>query len=153
MKRSNLIAGLTALGVVAVAIPTFAFNGNLNNGNMNPNQNGFRSQPTEEQIAEREAHREAMDTAFETNNYEAFVELVTQGGRGGRILEDITAENFSRFAEMHTAMRSGDTETAETIRAELGLPERPKMGQGQGRGMHKGQRGGQGNCACPNNSQ
>jgi len=49
----------------------------------------------------------------------------------------ITADNYAKFVEMHKLMQAGDTDGANAIRQELGLPERPNgnpgmmMGRGQ----------------------
>ncbi len=95
--------------------------------------------------AEMDERRAAIDAAFEARDYGAWVEAMSENdnGRGNRMAEFVTEENFSLFAEMHEAMQSGDFEKAEEIRAELGLPEGPSgcMGGGvrfgKGMGMHK----------------
>ncbi len=58
--------------------------------------------------------------AIEAGDYDAWKALQPEGSP---FLDVITAENFGRIREMHEAMKSGDMETAETIREELGLPE------------------------------
>ena len=82
---------------------------------------------------------EAMENAFETNNYEAWKNLMD--GRG-RVSQVITKDNFEKFASAHKLAESGDLEGAKKIRQELGL----NLQDGSGRnmqnkftnGMHRG---------------
>jgi|SRR3989344_7788881 len=76
---------------------------------------------------------EAMENALETNNYEAWKNLM-QGK--GRISQVITEQNFSKFAEIHKLMEEGKVAEAQQIRQELGLGL--QNGQGKGAGMHRG---------------
>jgi hypothetical protein len=71
----------------------------------------------------------AMETAFETNNYAAWKELM--GGRG-RVSQVVTAESFSKFAQAHALAEQGDLAGAAAIRAELGLGLRNGSGAGTG---------------------
>ena len=61
---------------------------------------------------------EAMQKAFESNDYNAWKELMN--GRG-RITQVINEGNFAQFAEMHRLMLSGKYDEANKIRGELGL--------------------------------
>ena len=85
----------------------------------------------------------AMMEAMESNNYEAWSELMS--GRG-RVVQVINAENFSRFAEARQLARAGDLESADAIREELGIRasngEKVGAGYGAGQGDGKGQRRG-----------
>lgn len=82
---------------------------------------------------------EAMTKAFESKDFEAWKKLMTETGRGGRMLEVIdTPEEFSKFVEMRRLRLNGDTAGADQIRAELGLGlgyGANKQGGGRGQGM------------------
>jgi len=73
----------------------------------------------------------AMQDAFETGNYDAWVTLMTQDGRHPRIVDVITVENFAEFVAAH---QSGDVAALAELRAELGLGQ-GKMARGSGEGM------------------
>jgi len=73
--------------------------------------------------------------AFESGDYNAWKEN-HQGN--GRITEIVTEENFARFSEAHRLTLEGDTEGAATIRAELGLGQGMRNGEGQGSGYRGG---------------
>jgi hypothetical protein len=89
---------------------------------------------------------EAMQKAFENNDYEAWKSLME--GRG-RAKDVINKDNFARFAEMHRLMNDGKTDEANKIRAELGLGQ-GRMGDGQrGKGLGRGN----GNCGCQQNQE
>lgn len=117
------VAGIASAGIIA--FPAFAYRGDASQ--MGPNYTPER--------------HEAMEKAFETNNYEAWKSLMT--GKG-RVTEVVNQDNFSKFAEMHKLKEEGKTEESNKIRAELGL------GQGQGKGKMdgNGQRGGRGGGNC-----
>jgi len=83
---------------------------------------------------------EAMETAFEDNDYNAWKEL--KEGRG-RVTQVITEDNFAQFAEAHELAEEGRHEEANTIRQELGL--RTNNGERVGAGFSKGM--GQGRMA------
>lgn len=82
---------------------------------------------------------EAMEKAFETNDYEAWKSLM-QGK--GRVAEVITKDNFARFAEAHELMEDGKKEEAQKIAQELGLGFGSHSGHGKGmKGMGRGMGG------------
>ncbi len=68
-----------------------------------------------------EETREEIKTAVENGDYETFKGLVTQDGRGEKILEKVTPENFDRFKALHEAREAGDKDTAKEIAEELGI--------------------------------
>jgi len=75
---------------------------------------------------------EAMEKAFETNNYEAWKALMQ--GRG-RVTQVINKDNFAKFAEAHELAEQGKFVEAQKIRQELGLgmhDGRGMMGKGMG---------------------
>ncbi|KKS41829.1 MAG: hypothetical protein UV05_C0051G0006 [candidate division CPR1 bacterium GW2011_GWA2_42_17] len=83
---------------------------------------------------------EAMEKAFESNDYNAWKDLMQ--GRG-RVSQIITQDNFAKFAEIHKLVEQGKYAEADAIRQELGLG----MGQGQKSGMGFGQGMGHGRMA------
>jgi len=86
-----------------------------------------------------ERHAE-MEKAFESNDYQAWKELMN--GKG-KVMDVINEGNFARFAEMQKLMGEGKTDEANKIRTELGLGT--GMGNGMGNKAGQGRRGG--NCA------
>lgn len=113
------VLGLVALGAVAIVASAYAYQGD-------PTKFGPNYTP--------ERH-EAMQTAFEKNDYAAW--KAQMGNRGAA--NKVTEQNFARFAEMRNLMLEGKTTDADAIRAELGLGQGGRNGQGGG--MHAGQRG------------
>jgi hypothetical protein len=93
-----------------------------------------------------EERHEAMKAAFETLDYDAWRELMTENGRYGRVVDVVNEDNFVKFAEAHEAAENGDFETARELRAELGLNNGngPRDGTGFGKGMGHGKGQGQG---------
>lgn len=61
---------------------------------------------------------DAMEQAFENNDYETWKNLMP--GRG-RVMQVINKDNFARFAQAHELAEQGKTAEANAIRAELGL--------------------------------
>ncbi len=82
---------------------------------------------------------EALEGAIESGDYDAWIQIREQNNLPimGRMFSVITEANFELFAQMHEAHESGDIETANAIRTELGLG----LGKGPGNGpdMHQGQ--------------
>ena len=114
------MSGTLALAIIAItATSASAYRGA-------PNVKGPNYSP--------ERH-EAMTNAFETNNYDAWVELMNGHGR---VTQVVNADNFPQFAEAHKLALAGDLEGAKAIRAELGLGQRNGSGKGQGRGQGRG---------------
>jgi hypothetical protein len=75
---------------------------------------------------------ELMENAFNNRDYDAWYELMSQNGRETKVMKVVTRENFEIFALAHEAGKSGDIETANILRAELGLNNGvgPKNGNG-----------------------
>ena len=68
---------------------------------------------------ERSTERhEAMEKAFEDNDYDAWKNLMQNRGR---VTQLINKDNFSKFAEVHELMEDGKIEEARKIRQDLGL--------------------------------
>lgn len=90
-----------------------------------------------------EDRHEAMEQVFDNLDYDAWVVLMTEDGRHPRVVDVVTEDNFSTFAEAHEAMKAGDVERAAELRAELGLNngKGPRDGTGFRRGQGSGMRG------------
>lgn len=77
---------------------------------------------------------EAMEKAFEKNDYNAWKNLMQ--GRG-RVTQVVTKDNFAQFAKAHALAEQGKLAEADAIREKLGLKTRngQKVGSGYGQGM------------------
>ncbi len=83
--------------------------------------------------------REQIQAAVKAGNYEQWKSLVSINGELPKQFQAITADNFAKFAEMHTAMEAKDFDKVNALRQELGLgmggqKMGAKHGLGQGRG-------------------
>ncbi|GEM_PF-1587340 len=85
---------------------------------------------------ENKENFEAVKTAIENNDYEAWKSAISEAPFADKISEVINAENFDKFVEMHNLRQDGDIEGAQEIRDELGLPARPGKGGAGPRGEH-----------------
>lgn len=65
-----------------------------------------------------EQRHEAMEKAFEENDYAAWKEMMQ--GRG-RVTQLVTEENFATFAQAHQLAKEGKITEADALRKELGL--------------------------------
>jgi hypothetical protein len=74
---------------------------------------------------------DALEKAFDTNDFDAWQKLMT--GRG-RVTQVVTRDNFATFAKIHQLTDEGKTAEAEKLRTELGLGTRTGFGQGRGQG-------------------
>ena len=127
MNKKSIILGATALvlgGLVMSPRLAEAYQGD-------PNVQGPNC------TSER---HEAMEQAFENNDYNAWKELMS--GKG-RVTQVVTEENFARFAEAHELAEEGNLDEAKQIRQELGLGLGNRNGDGSGQG-NKGQGMGRG---------
>ena len=90
---------------------------------------------------------EAMEAAFDNNNYNAWE---SQMAGKGRVTQIINESNFDQFAEAHRLGQVGDIAGADAIRAELGLRTSNgekvgasyRGGNGERKGQGQGMRGG-----------
>ncbi len=136
MKQNNktifamlalLLVGIVAAGIVA------AYRGDSDT------QGPYYNEELHDQI----------EQAIEDRDYDLWISLREENNlpMRGRIFSVINEDNFDLFAQMHEAMEDGDLETADSIRAQLGLGQ-GMMRRGQGQGMHgqgmNGQNNGQG---------
>jgi hypothetical protein len=98
-----------------------------------------------EKHAERQDHKEAMEAALESGNYDVWAALIAEQNPDAPILEKITEENFDKFVELHE-LREQEKVLAEELGLEKGLgggQEKGGLGQKQGRdqGMQRGKQG------------
>ncbi len=78
---------------------------------------------------------EAMEQAFENEDYDAWKEMMN--GKG-RITEMVTALNFDEFARVHELALEGDLEGAQEIRQKLGFGQGQRHGKADGIGAGEG---------------
>ena len=122
MNKTSIVLGLTALVIgAAVVLPQAAL--------------AYRGDPNVKGPNYTEERHEAMEKAFEKNDYNAWKSLMT--GRG-RVTQVVTPQNFAKFAQAHKLAEQGKTDEANKIRAELGLGLRNGSGAGQGMGYGRG---------------
>lgn len=123
MRKKILIPiGIIALiSASGLAYDAYAYQGN-------PAQRGPNFSP--------ERH-EAMQKAFENNDYNAWKNLMNGIGR---VLDVINEGNFARFSEMHQLMLSGKYEEANQIREELGLGQKNGSGKNSNWQKNRSQR-------------
>ena len=103
----------------------------------------YRGDPSMESPDCTEERHEEMEQAFETENYEAWANLM-QGK--GRVTQVVNEDNFARFVEAHRLAEEGNADEAMRIRQEelgLGLGNGSGDGSGQGQGEGQGQKRGQ----------
>jgi hypothetical protein len=94
---------------------------------------------------------EQLEAAIESGDYDAWIQIREDNNlpMKGRMFQVINADNFYKFSELHNAMQSGDYETANAIKAELGLGQgMMKRGNSEvsGKGASQGRVSGQGAC-------
>lgn len=139
-RAKAAIYGLFALMVVGMLTISFV--------------SAYRGDYTVEGPNCNEERHDAMETAFNTLDYGAWHDLMTEDGRHPRVVDVVTEENFETFAQAHAAAQNRDHETARELRAELGLNNGngPKDGTGHKMGPQgKGQQMHRNNCVDPDN--
>ena len=96
---------------------------------------------------------DAMEVAFESSDYGAWYNLMTEDERHPRVLDAVTESNFETFAQAHAAANNGDYELAANLRAELDLNNGngPQDGNGHKMGQDKGQQMHRNNCVDADN--
>ena len=106
----------------------------------------------QERQAEMQAHREAVEAALDSGDYDAWVAAMADAPGNHGMMDAITEENFDTFVEMHQAREAGDFDTASELAEELGLGVGSYggcdgvgagfggngVGQGKGMRMHAG---------------
>jgi len=119
-KQSMLlgIASLALLGIVIAPQAILAYKGDPNV--KGPNYTVVR--------------HDAMEKAFDTNDYNSWKNLMAGQGR---VTQVINAQNFSKFAQAHELADQGKIAEANAIRAELGLGTGSGRGNSAGCGMNR----------------
>jgi len=121
--KKNTMLGMFVLALVGLFIGTVFVS-------------AYRGDPTQVGPNYSEERHEMMESAFDNNDYESWYALMTQDGRSPGVLRWVNEDNFGTFVAMREARISGDVDTVDALRDELGM--------GQGRGIHSTQRGSQG---------
>ena len=111
--KKNTIIGMMALFVVGMIISVGAVS-------------AYRGDYSVEGPNYTPERHEEMQQAFEDEDYESWYNLMTKDGRHPRVVDVVTEENFDLFIQAHDAGKSGQSETAAAIRAEL--RGRPRKG-------------------------
>jgi len=125
---ATAVLGTVAIAGTVLASDAVPLNANKQNANGRPVMGMMIGRGERGMI-----NNEAVQTAITNRDYDAFVAAITpENGQQPKILETITADNFSRFCDMHDALKNQDFETAKSIAEELGLPEIGMRGPGQG---------------------
>ncbi len=106
----------------------------------------YRGNPDVEGPNYNEDVHDQLELAMDAGDYDAWLKIRQDNNlpMNGRMFQVVNKDNFGKYVEMHDAQLSGDTETADAIRAELGLGQgMMKRGSGaQGGGSMKGQASG-----------
>lgn len=130
MKNKKLFnLGLVVAGVVALTGVTLASAAFPERGG---DGEGVSPEQRQEHRAEVQDIKEAVRTAVENNDYQAWVDAHGDGERGAEMLELINESNFSQFVEMHNLMQADDKEGAKAIAESLGLPDKGEFKKGPG---------------------
>lgn len=125
MTKESMILGIAAL----------VLGGTL----LSPRVLAYRGNPAVQGPYYTVERHEAMEKAFETNDYNTWKTLM--GDRGTRVTSVVNANNFSQFAKAHELAEDGKIDEANKIRESLGLTQGAgngtgHMGSGQGRGRN-----------------
>ena len=131
MNKTKIILGISALTLVAGALLTTS------------NVSAYQGDYTQKGPNCTPERHEAMEQAFENNDYQAWADLME--GKG-RVTQVIAQDNFARFSEAHRLAQEGNYDAADAIRQELGLRTRNgekvgagfRQGSGEGRGQGMG---------------
>ncbi len=84
------------------------------------------------------AVHEQLEAAIEAGDYDTWLKIRQDNNlpMQGRMFQVINKDNFAKYTELHDANIAGDTTTANTIRAELGLGQGMRKASGQGKMMN-----------------
>jgi hypothetical protein len=95
-----------------------------------------------------------LEAAMDAGDYDAWVQIRKDNNlpMQGRMFQVINKDNFGKYVEMHEAMLSGDTAKADAIRAELGLGQGMRNGQGSIAGCGMNAENTQSGCQHAQNS-
>ena len=118
MKKSLIVLSVSAVVLGSLLVyPTGA--------------SAYRGDPTVLGPNCTQERHDAVENAIETNNYDAWKNLMQ--GRG-RVTQIITKDNFAQFAKAYKLAEEGNYAEAAKIRQELGLGTGYGMGSGMGMG-------------------
>ena len=94
-----------------------------------------------------EERHESMQNAFDSLNYPAWYNLMTENDRYPKIVDVINEENFDEFVEARNKALNGDLDALKEFRESLGLGlgqmkhgNGEALGNKQGKGFGSGQR-------------
>jgi len=127
MKTKKIVLGVSALVVAGSALI------------LTSSVYSYRGDYTQKSPNCTPERHEAMEQAFENNDYNAWKEQMSGKGRVAQIINE---DNFAKFAEAHRLAEEGKYEEADQIRQELGL--RTKNGDSVGAGYGRGKKLNQG---------
>lgn len=99
--------GLVVMAVIAILSVSMAFAYRGNYESTSPNYS--------------EASCTEMSEAFESNDYAAWKQLMSDKGVNSRVLQLVNEDNFHVFVEAREAGKSGNYKLSQQLRAELGL--------------------------------
>lgn len=137
MERKYIL-GIVALSMVAVLGVSMVSGFGFGDGFMN-------QEISEEERAEMQEERQAMQTAIENEDYEAWKALMEE--RIERMREQITEENFNSLVERHQEMSQFREAMQEARESFCGEHECPNFEEGEMNfRWHKGPRGYFGEC-------
>jgi hypothetical protein len=110
----------------------------------------YRGNPDVEGPNYNEEVHTQLEAAMDADDYDAWLKIRQDNNlpMNGRMFRVVNKDNFGKYVEMHDAQLSGDTETADAIRAELGLGQgmmKRGSGDSQGTGRMQGSGKMQGN--------
>jgi hypothetical protein len=150
---NNKTIGLIALFAIGLIVTTGAVSAFGGFGNMNADKeaihnaiesgdfegwknlvaNEARFEQMKARHQERAANHEAVQVAFEAEDYETFLDAMPEDCL---MADKITEENFDTFVSMHEAKQDGDFETAQKLAQELGFEGKARKGFG-GKDFHR----------------
>jgi len=119
MKKISIIT----LAVAAIAASLMAFTNSAY---------AYKGDPAVKGPNYSESRELAMEKAFDSNDYNAWKNLM-QGK--GRVTQVINKDNFTQFAKAHNLAEEGKITEANQIRTQLGLGLQNGSGQGKGMGQ------------------
>lgn len=119
MKHKKL-ASLGIFGLVGLLAMTLVF--------------AYQGDPNVEGPNFSEDRHEEMEKAFDSLDYEAWKEIMTENGRNPRIVDVVNEDNFGEFVEAREAALNGDKSALIEFMESNGFgPEGMNHGEKQGR--------------------
>lgn len=81
------------------------------------------------EMVARHKERAELDTILTKGDYDAWVAYMNSRPK---ITDYVTKEEFPQYIKMHEALQSGDRQTAEDLRDEIGIPHHRRGARGGG---------------------